>query len=462
VANNKNLLKGKIERMRAAVSLEPHERVPIAAMANFWPVGYSNRYTMQEAYYNVDVLGECYREVLSKFNGWDAFNISMVSLGPMLDATGSKRYSVPGRDLSPHAEFQHPDLSLMSADEYKKLIKDPVRFQIEEILPRLCKRIASDDPSVHTKSLAKAALYFGASMEKAKSYSRLWQEEYGIPPLFQKTSIYVPIDWISNKLRGFYQTLIDIKERPEEVQEACEALVPFILDVVLSTTPRGDDYPLLFNPHTLSPFISPKDYETLFWPTFKKIIDKVVEGGYKVWVFFENNQEQHLERIQDLPKAKIVAHMESTDLAKAKKALGGKICIAGGMPPTLLARGTPEEVKERTLAVLRLFEDEPGFIMSCETPIPVNAIPDNVQVWLDTMRKCGHMEARTKPKEVKDQPEVQPGGKNSARNCRRSAITAWEEVKAEFGKIEGDEAVIKEKWEEQEKLFLSFLVWLIR
>jgi len=76
-----------------------------------------------------------------------------------------------------------------------------------------------------------------------------------------------------------------------------------------------------------------------------EMIDQFVAHGHRAWVFFKNDQEQHLEFLQDLPKRKIVAHMESTDLAKAKKRLGGKICIAGGMSSVLLARGTPEEVR---------------------------------------------------------------------------------------------------------------------
>jgi hypothetical protein len=95
----------------------------------------------------------------------------------------------------------------MDADEYSKLIDEPMKFQIEEIVPRLCTRIGSNDFSMRTKALSKAALFFWQWTEKTRSYQSLWLNEYGIPPLYQGTAIYVPMDWIADKLRGFQQGL---------------------------------------------------------------------------------------------------------------------------------------------------------------------------------------------------------------------------------------------------------------
>ena len=463
--NLQQIIEEKLIRIKSAIDLEPHDRVPVIATGDFWPVGYSKKYTMQQAFYSIDILGECYKEVFQEFNDWDACNTTLYSLGPMLDATGSRRYNIPGRDISPRAEFQHPDLTLMSAEEYPKLIEDPLKFQIEEIIPRLCKRISSTDITLRTKALAKATLFFGQWMEKQRSYSALWRDRYGIPPIFQGTAIYMPIDWIADNLRGFQQGLMDIKERPDEVQAACEALAPFILHVGLSSAPAGGDYPLLFNPQHVSPFISPKDYEKIYWPTFKKIVDQVVERGYRVWILFENNQAQHLERLQDLPKRKIVAHIENTDLTKVKKYLGGRFCIAGGMNPRVLVRGTPQEIQDQTRSVLKLFEDEPGFIMACSTGIPINTKPENLHAWLDTIKKYGGIEVGKQVlKENKETPKKETCSERTAPQAAkwRDVLTQWETVKPEFGKIEGDERVIQEKWEELERFLPPLIYWLIK
>lgn len=462
MSERKALVDEKIERFKAAVRLEPHDRVPVAAMSDFWPVGMQSRYTMQQAFYDIDMLGSCYREAFTRWHDWDAFSAILYSLGQMLDATGSKRYAVPGRDISPDAEFQHPDLSLMGPEEYPKLIADPMKFQLEEIVPRLCGRIGSSDRIASGKAMAKAALFFGQWMAKARAYAPVWVNEFGIPPMNQGTALYNPMDWIADKLRGFRQGLIDIRQRPEEVAEACEALVPFILNVGLATAPAGGEFPLLFNPQHVSPFIGPKQYEKVYWPTFKRLVDEYVSRGYSVWVVFESNQEQHLEKMQDLPKGRIVAHLESTDLTRAKKALGGKICIAGGMPSALLAKGTPEEVAEQTRSVLALFEDEPGFIMTCSTTLPSNARPENLDAWLDTMRKLGHIGAGA-TKERTDAPAMGHSRASQALGeIAQRGIMEWGAVKADFGEILGDEGIIRDKWEEMERLITPFIYWLIK
>ena len=457
--NAQQIVNEKLTRVKKAINLESPDRVPVVGMADFWPVGYSKKYSMQQAFYSIDVLAECYKEVFSKWNEWDAFNTTLYALGPMLDATGSKRYNVPGRDISPRAQFQHPDLSLMSAEEYSKLIEDPMKFQIEQIIPRLCNRLASNDLVLRTKALSKATLFFGQWVEKQRSYGALWRDTYGIPPVFQGTALYLPIDWLADNLRGFQQGLLDIKERPDEVRAACEALAPFILSVGLSSAPAGGDYPLLFNPQHVSPFISPKDYEKVYWPTFKKIVDQVVGRGYRIWVLFENNQEQHLERLQELPKGKVVAHIENTDLAKVKKYLGGKVCIAGGLHPRLLTRGTPQEVQEQTRSVLKLFEDEPGFIMCCSTGLPVGTKPENLQAWVDTIKKYGQVVERKRFLPEKGSDDEKTSGVVAE---GKDVFTRWDTVRSEFGKIEGDERIIQGKWEELERFLPPLIYWLIK
>jgi hypothetical protein len=460
----------KIARITAAVDLESHDRVPLIGQADFWPVGYSSEYTMQDAFYDIDILAECYKDAFSEWKEWDAFDPIMYAFGPMLDATGSVRFNVPGREISPKAEFQHPDLSLMEAEEYPELIHDPVTFLLEKILPRLCNRIGPDDFSASMAAIAKATIFFRNWLEKVRYYGVLWSDSYGIPPMLKGSAIYMPMDFIADKLRGFYNSLIDIKERPEEVQAACEALVPFSLKVARPPGLPGAGYPLLFNPQHVSPFLSPKDYEKVYWPTFKKMIDHLRGGGQRIWVFFENNQVQHLERLQDLPKGMGVAHMENTDLAQAKKALGGKICIAGGMPPVLLTRGTPEDVKKHTKSVLEHFEDETGFIMTCSTPIPVNAKAENIHVWLNTVREYGHIGGAVQAsKNGRGMNEIRKDNltENKTEGIKKKdsdtcLYTDWRTAKKGFGEIKGDEGVIRDKWEELEMAIIPLLYWLIK
>jgi hypothetical protein len=458
----KQVLERKVARIRAAVRLEPHDRVPHTISSGFWPVGMQKKYTMQQAFYDIDVLGECYRGALSRWNRWDALSATLYSLGPMLDATGSKRYAVPGRDLAPDADFQNPDLSLMGADEYPKLIRDPMKFLTEEIVPRLCTRIGSGDPASAGIAMAKAALFYADWKAKARSHASRWASEFGVPRLTQGSSLYNPVDLIADKLRGFRRGLIDIQQRPEEVAEACEALLPITLGVGFALAPEGEDFPLFFNPQHVSPFIGPKQYEKVYWPTLKKMVDAYVARGHSVWVFFEGNQEQHLERMQDLPTGRIVAQLETTDLAKAKKALGGRICIAGGMPCALLAKGTPEQVREQTRSVLELFEGDPGFIMTSTMSLTTNVRPENLDAWIEAMEEYGYRGEVCGVETPRGEERQEPRGAQPPNALATKPLSDWESVRRDLGTIKGDAGIVREKWEEMDRATLSFLYWLIK
>lgn len=377
------IVQEKLERIRAAIDIKDYDRPPIVARADFWPVKYSGKYSIQEAFYDVDKLTECYDAAFKDLDDWDAFGTFMFCLGPMLDALGSRRYVIPGQHISENASFQVPDLTLMNEEDYPKLIENPIKFQLEELAPKLCTRLLDPEP-FRSKALIKAAIYCYEWGEKVRNYSKKQGDEHGVPPLFQGAVVYGPLQWILHRLRGFAQGLLDVKIRPEEVQEACEALLPFMIQIVRSSAPNND-YPLIFSPQDVSPFLSPKDYEKSYWPTFKKLVDELTSSGYRLYILFDGNHEQHLERLQDLPKGKVVLHFDNTDLKKVKKYLGGRVCIAAGLPAHLLFRGNPDEVRERTTEIIKLFSDLGGFMMTTGAAIPVNAKAENLRALLNTV-----------------------------------------------------------------------------
>lgn len=453
-------MKAKISRIRAAVQLKEHDRVPLMGNLGYWPVKYINKYTMQQAYYDGDVFATCYGETLERWHQWDAMVGSINPVGPMLDATGSTRLMIPGRDLSPDADHQHPDASFMGEDEYDCLTEDPINFQLETVLPRVCKRMGADNFLGTIKAVAKVALY---SAELAGKRKRFWadmRERFAVPSLTQGGILIMPVDWIADSLRGFNQGLIDVKMRPGKVADACEALIPLMLNLALASVPSGSAFPFIYNPQHVSPFISQKDYRRVYWPAFSTIVDEITRRGNVVWTVFEGVQDQHLECLQDLPRGKFVAHFEGTDLEKAKKVLGGKICVAGGMPNSLLARGTPSQVEERTITVLKLFEDEPGFIMAADAGLN-SARPENIDAWLKAMRTYGGLGGAL---DVLDDELSDDSGSMSADfpPGTEKLITRWDTVRPEFGDIPGDEQIIKENWERLEIAILGILHSLVR
>ena len=437
------LLKERTSRIRAAIRLQEHDKVPVVGNLGFWPVKYQNKYTMQEAFYDIDVMGESYEYALQRWNQWDALTTSVTSRAPLLDAMGSTRYIIPGREISPDSDYQHPDQSFMEAGEYDELIKDPVRFQANVILPRVCKRIAKDDLYETIKAIAKVIVFSRELQEKSRRYWSGWAERYAVSPLMCSVFL-VPVDAIIDHYRGFNQGLIDIKLRPEKLIEASEALMDNLLNSAVAGIPQGLDYPVLYNPQHVSPFISPKDYEKVYWPFYKRMVDVFTERGHTVWTVFEGAQDQHLEKLQELPPGKCVAHFEKTDLENAKRYLGGRICIAGGMPTSILAKGSPQDVEEQVAKVMKLFADEPGFIMCADGGLNA-AKPENIDAWFKAMDKYGQLGGK-----LELLPPVEIKQDESMAGIKQKLITPWDAVRDDFGDIKGDEQIIKQYWEQLE------------
>ena len=67
-----------------------------------------------------------------------------------------------------------------------------------------------------------------------------------------------------------------------------------------------------------------------------------------------------------------------TDLFKAKKILGGHMCLMGDVPATMQCLGSPDEVYEYSTRLIRELGPE-GFILQSGCDIAANAKLENVR-----------------------------------------------------------------------------------
>jgi len=108
--------------------------------------------------------------------------------------------------------------------------------------------------------------------------------------------------------------------------------------------------------------------------------------------------------------------------------------------------------------------------MACDKAIPITARPENIHAWLNTVKEYGQRKGKRRVTERDRETSKDRIGMNGVVRIDeaieldngRIPITRWETVKPEFGKIEGDERIIREKWEDLEKSLLPFIYWLIK
>lgn len=184
-----------------------------------------------------------------------------------------------------------------------------------------------------------------------------------------------------------------MRRMPEKVKAACDAILPYNIRVghVTAGDPKWktQGWPPLFIPLHIAPYLSPRQFEEFYWPTFKKLVDKLVEMGHLLWIFFESDWTRYLEYVKELPKARIVAHFEFTDLRKAKDVLSDRMCIAGNVSVTLLSVGTPAQVREKCKELLNGVAEGGGYIMTTGQILSADVRVENAHALTDFTRSCG-------------------------------------------------------------------------
>ena len=111
--------------------------------------------------------------------------------------------------------------------------------------------------------------------------------------------------------------------------------------------------------------MSDADFRTFYWPTLKAVMKGLVEQGIVPALFAEGGYNKRLEVIADdeLPAGSVLWMFDQTDMAAAKRALGGYACIAGNVPTALLALGTADEVEHYVTDLLDECAADGGFFL---------------------------------------------------------------------------------------------------
>ena len=379
----------RVTRVKTAISLKEPDRVPVYFPCETWLASYSG-YTIQEMIYDYDKIVAATEKTIKDFQ-WDCIWPPLgVWPAAVFDAVGQTQYLLAGGGIAPESTYQFPDVSPMQPEDYPEFIADPFAFIVEKILPRRCTELAKPFPR-NAIALAKGALAFGQYLSCMGAAFQKWAQVYGAPLLMSGISDPA-LDIIEDHYRGFKGILLDIKRRPEQVKAACEALFP--LTVRFAQVSYGGppaDFPLVFLPLHIGMFLRPVDFEEFYWPTFRKLVETLIEMGYGCLLFLEGDWEPYFDFLVQLPKGKIVGLYEHPDIAKAKAALGNTMCLAGGMPCSLLGYGTKEECIAHAKKVIDDCAPGGSFIFASDKALlsPNDAKPENLEAVTKFVKEYG-------------------------------------------------------------------------
>lgn len=445
----KQLFDERLGRYHAAIALEPHDRIPIATGSNYFAEVYSGN-TKQETIYDPEKWLQAEIKFCEDFPEVDVLRDNRI-YGPLYDAVDVKTYKLPGRDLPPGTQFQFVEQEYMKADEYDALISDPPGFMIDIVLPRILGELGNRGTGRSYIAMWKAGVAMAQFAAILRNRGMVLESRCGMPQ--PMTGFFLaPFDALADALRGMTGAFMDMFRTPDKVIAACDVLVQEMAHMALAVADPLKRYPV-FVPTHKPMFLSPEQFETFYWPSFKSVCEILIDSGYSIRAYLEGDWSKHWHHMRELPKGKVLCDIDTQgDIHKAKQDLAGYQCIAGGVQDSVLILGTTDEVRTHVKELCETVGRDGGYIISAGCSFPYDTKPENFRAMLDAVIEYGWHD-----KSIKAQPKPAPPAKPVDALKPRRVLTPWGNKKAELGVIPGDENLIKKHWDQLEMLAHTFM-----
>ena len=408
---SENLYRMREKRIVDAVELRVPDRVPVTASLAFFPARYCGC-TMKDMMYDPDKLWEVHLKTTRDLEPDLAQNpFSGTYLGPLLELLDYKQMQWPGGQLGPDVPYQFVEGEYMKADEYDHFLSEPMDFMVRKYWPRIsgslkglellpsfsnCIRymglgIFSALAAPEIRSAMETLLNAAKAAERIGSYSQRFKatlKEEGFPVAGGGVTI-APFDILGDTLRGTKGVMLDMYRRPDVLLKACEKLLPLAVENGVNSAKRSGDRFVFIPLHKgLDGFMSPEQFKKFYWPTLRELMITLINEGLTPTPFWEGNCTSRLEYIKDIPAGKAQYRFEATDMMKAKDILRDRVCIRGNVPVSILATGTPDDVRSYCKKLIDYAGKDGGFILDAAAGV-TDAKEENVKAMFEFARSYG-------------------------------------------------------------------------
>lgn len=404
------LYKERATRIIKAIKLEEPDRVPVQIPSGAFAAYYAG-ITLKTAMYDYKEMRRAWLKFLYDFE-MDAVGGAGIGFpGRVYEALDQKTFKWPSHGLADDAtSHQYVEDEYMKADEYDAMMKNPIDYGLRFLLPRtwgVFEPLQKLPPFTSATGLAQRILGMATMPEIRAAFKTIadaavemtkWQEvvsecarearEVGFPSFMGGGGV-APFDHFADSLRGTRGIVMDMYRQPEKLIEAMEAVTPQTIQSGVAAA-NASGCPLIFMPLHKGDdgFMSEKQYETFYWPTFRKVLIGLINEGCVPVPIADGRYNNRLEIIKDLPRASIVWIFELTNMVKAKKVLGDTACIAGNVTGAMLTAGTPQEVKEYCRQLIEACAPGGGYILTVGASID-KGNPDNFHAMIDAVNEYG-------------------------------------------------------------------------
>ena len=400
----------RIERLRKTYDLEPHDRI----IAD--PYMGANEYAVRrkgiqgkDIVYNHEKLREPLLEFHNEFQPDTAVS-PLPYPGKVMDMLDYKSYIWGGQKLDEKLTIQAVENEFMLGDEYKDFVTDPTNFWMKKFLPRAMPTLGplamlTEFPRVSENvDIIELILPFATPpvQEMLKTLMEAGNELMKMLGIVGQTAgmiagagfptmglniVKTPFDYLGDTLRGTKGILMDMHRRPDDLLAACEAYVPILINAVINACDRSGAPTAFYVLHKgADTFMSPKQFEKFYWPTWKQVMLALYEEGITSYLFIEGSYNKRLEYLAEMPEKSLVCHFDQTEMGPVREILSEKFVIAGNVPAAMMATGSVDDVRAYCDNLLTLFGDTNGYILAHGCYFE-NTTDEKLRAFLDSVKK---------------------------------------------------------------------------
>jgi hypothetical protein len=401
------LYREREKRYIDAVQLRVPDRIPTSIHLSYFPARFTG-ITYRDSYYDFPKWKQAYIKTALWLQP-DRCEYFPNQSGRVMEALEATTTAWPGHGVGVNSSHQFIEAEHMKAEEYDRFLNDQSDFNIRCILPRTYGLLAPLANLPHLESMMNflpfhilATPEFANLLQKMAGIAKEameWQAQVqdmfeelnrqGFPGRTAGIGGGVPYDMISDFLRGMRGAMLDMYRCPDKLMAAIEKLMQQTIQRIAAGSKATEFTTAFIALHRgADGFMSLKQFEKFYWPYLMKLVNALVDAGYTPEIFFEGDYTKRLEYLQELPKGKVIARFDRSDMAKVKQALGGRVCISGNVPASLLQTSDIEGVKKYCKWLIDVVGKDGGLIVGPGSVID-EVKAENLKAMVDFTREYG-------------------------------------------------------------------------
>ena len=189
-------------------------------------------------------------------------------------------------------------------------------------------------------------------------------------------------------LRGREQTYVDLFERPDFVRAVLDMAVEATIRRAEKLLKADFDAFYIGDPAASASLISPSHFEKFCVGPYQKFCDHFKNYDVLIYIHICGNSKPILEMMADTGTHVIepLDPLGGVSVADAKKRVGHRVALMGGVNTVTLSRGTPEEVQAEAIQKCR--EGGPyGYVLAAGDMVPPDTSMANLRAMVDVATK---------------------------------------------------------------------------